>query len=115
MNAPPLTVKRREAAVSMRRQKSSLLRKHWLTAAFVFLLIGAASYLGFQFYLVELRLHDARTTRAELETKVRAVQTVNERTEAEIARVSDDHYRELMAKSLGFVHSYETVYQSTVR
>jgi len=115
MNAPPLKMKRRNAAVSVRRQKPSLLRKHWLTAAFVFSLMGAFGYLGLQFYLVEVRLHEARVTRADLEAKAREAQRVSERTAAEIARVSDDHYRELMAKSLGFIHPYETVYQATVR
>lgn len=115
MSAPPLRVKQRDAVVSVRRQKPSLLRKHWLTVAFVFSMIGAVGYLGLQFYQVEVRLHEARTTRAGLESKVRAAQKVSQRTEAEIERVSDDRYRELMAKSMGFIHPYETVYQATVR
>ncbi len=115
MIARPLRVKKRNAAVSMRRQKPSLLRKHWLSAAFVLVIVGVVGYLGLQFYLVEVRLHEARSTRTELEAKVREAQKLSQRTEAEIAKVSDDHYRELMAKSMGFVHPYETVYQATAR
>jgi len=108
-------VMKRDAAVSVRRQKPSLLRKHWLTAAFVFIMLGCVGYLGFEFYQVEVRLHEARTTRLELEAKVREAQRISQRTEAEIERVSDDAYRELMAKSLGFIHPHETVYQATIR
>ena len=115
MSASPPKVKKRKAAVLVRQQKPSLLRKHWLTAAFVFSLLGVVGYLGQQFYLVEVRLHEARTTRADLDAKVEEAQKVSQRTEAEIARVSDDRYRELMAKSLGFIHPYETVYQAKVR
>lgn len=115
MSSPPLRVKQRNAVAQVRRQKPNLLRKHWLTAAFVVSIIGAVGYLGLQFYLVEVRLHEARTTRAVIEAKVREAQTVGQRTEAEIERVSDDRYRELMAKSLGFIHPYETAYQATVR
>lgn len=115
MSAPLLREKQRDAAVQVRRQKPSLLRKHWLTAAFIFSIIGAVGYLGLQFHQVEVRLHEARATRGELEAKVREARTAGQRTEAEIARVSDDRYRELMAKSLGFIYPHETVYQATVR
>lgn len=103
--------RKRNATATVRRQRGSLLRRHWLTAAFVFGLVGLITYIGTEFYEAEAKLARARETRAQVEDRLADARRQNQRLKVEIAKVTDDAYLEVMAKAMGFVYPQETPYQ----
>lgn len=115
MNAPPLGAYEQQVATPVRRPKQNVLRRHWLTGALICTVVGFCGYLGLEFHRVEVRLAEKREARAQLDEQVREARRTGQKLETEIARVTDDRYREYMAKSMGFVHPQETVYQAADR
>ncbi|MGE5674342.1 MAG: septum formation initiator family protein [Mycobacterium leprae] len=106
--------KRRElsngAPVPVHRPKN-WLRKHWLTGALLFGLVGFAARTGVHLYQTELQIEQARTGRQDLDSQVEQAREVKESLESQWNRVTSDAYREVLAKQYGYVHPGETVYQ----
>lgn len=102
------------AAAHVRRQRKSL-KRHWLTAAFIFLLVAASTWMAWHLYGVKARLNQVRASRGDLEAQLSVARRSNERLAADLNRVTDESYMELAAKSLGFVYPQEAVYQPATR
>jgi cell division protein FtsB len=111
MNSPTPHEVEFEAPVPVRRPKRNWLRRHWLTGALIFGLVGFVGYLGRELLAIESRLEQARQTRQELEVRLQEARRRNEELKENLAKVKQDSYMELMARSLGFVYPHETVYQ----
>ncbi len=113
MSSHPLNLQEHTgtAAVSVRRQKGSLLRRHWLSAAFVLCLAGVVLYIGGEFFKAETKLANARAARIELEDRLAEARRQNARLKADLSKITEDSYMEVMAKSMGFVYPHETPYQ----
>jgi cell division protein FtsB len=92
-------------------RKRSLLRRHWLTGAFVLTLVAVAGFAGRTFRDTEAKLHEVRQERSGFEEKLQAAQRKNQVLSQELKQMSSDEYMEMMAKKLGFVNANETVYQ----
>jgi len=111
MNAPAREY-RRNAVVPVRQQKGRLLRKHWLTAASIFALMGAAAFIGVRFYQTEQALREVRLSRAQWETRLSEARQTNQRLETQLAKAKDDVNMELAAKAMGFIFPQERIYKA---
>lgn len=100
-----------DAPVPVRRPKRNLLRRHWLTGAFVFGIVGLTAYTGVRLYQVDARLQQVQATRLQIEEQIQEAQQRKEYLQAELAKVSGDAQMELKAKDMGFYFPGETVYQ----
>lgn len=99
------------APVSVKRRKRNMLRRHWLSGALICGLLGVAGYTCTLLYQADLRHKQVQATRAELEAELQEARRHNQNLQAEMARVSDDQYMEMLAKGIGFVYPHETVHQ----
>lgn len=99
------------APVPVRRQKSSLLRRHWLTGAFVCGLLAISGYTAQQFVVAQAKLQHVRETRAEMESRLQEARFEREALAGEFQRVTSDGYMLLKAKELGFIFPHEKAFQ----
>lgn len=113
MSTPHL---RDEAALNapapVRRSKGNPLRRHWLTGAFVFGLMGVISLTGLQVYRADQRLNQVREHRAQIEIELREMRQKNARLQETLDKATSDEQMELTAKKMGFTKPNEKVYQT---
>lgn len=113
MRAPQLRSEETQivrAPVPVRRQKPSLLRRHWLTGALIFLSVGALLYCGTLFYEAEMKLAAMRREKQEMLSQLEKLRERNEEMREDIAHLHDSGYVEQMAKQLlGMAYPGETV------
>lgn len=100
------------APAPVRRQKPNLLKRHWLSGAFMFGLVGISAYTGVFLYRVEQRLNAATAVRQEVESELDSARRANADLQTELKRVTSDEYMELSAKKQGFVYPNEKVSQA---
>ena len=100
------------APVPVRRTKGNPLRRHWLTGAFVVVLMGVISFTGLQVYHAEQRLQQVHETRAQVELELKEARQKNARLKETLEKVTSDEYMELKAKEMGFTNQNEKVYQT---
>jgi cell division protein FtsB len=100
------------APAPVRRPKGNPFRRHWLTGAFVVSLLGVISFTGLQVYRADLRLHEVRQNRAQIEAELKEARQTNARLQETLEKVRSDEYMELMAKKMGFTRPNEKVYQT---
>lgn len=112
MNTPTVRELRDKAPAPVRRQKKNLLRRHWLSGALFFGLLGFMGYTGMNLYEAELKLQEVRKTRAELDEAILESRHKNQQLKEQLQRVSEDAFMELMAKNMGFAYPNETMYQT---
>jgi hypothetical protein len=118
MSAPGLREYRHQsreqhATALVRRQKRNLLRRHWLTGAFVFGLFVMAGYTATHLYHADQRLREVRQSRDQLAATTQEARWQNQNLQAELGRVTSDAYMILKAKEMGFVFPEEQVYQKS--
>lgn len=118
MSAPGLREYRsqpheKHAPALVRRQKRSLLRRHWLTGAFVFGLFVMAGYTATHLYHADQRLREVRESREQLAAKAQDSRWRNQNLQDELGRVTSDAYMILKAKEMGFVFPEEQVYHKS--
>lgn len=100
----------RKSSVKVRRQRQTLLRRHWLTGALVFLACGVCLYAGFLFYEVESKLVELQHEKQALEIEAENLRAKNSDIREDVARLNDPQYVEQMAKQLlGMAYPGETV------
>lgn len=113
MRAPELrTVENQilKAPVPVRRQKSNLLRRHWLTGALIFVSMGALIYCGTLFYEAEVKLAEMRREKQDMISQVERLRAKNLDMQEDIAHLNDPGYVEQVAKQLlGMAYPGETV------
>lgn len=106
-------VHEKHAPALVRRQKRSLLRRYWLTGAFVFSLFVMAGYTATHLYHADQRLREVRESRDQLAAKAQEARWQNQNLQGELGRVTGDAYMILKAKEMGFVFPEEQVYQKS--
>lgn len=112
MSRPKRLVGQDNAAVAVRRQGRSLLRRHWLSAAFIFTCVGLTVFVGQQFVSAQQRLQAARQRRQQVESHLDDALSAKKALEADLAKVTTDSSMELMAKSMGYAYPNEKVFQT---
>lgn len=111
MNAPHIGDDHARAPASGRRQKRNPLRRHWLSGALIFGVVGLAAYTGMQLYQADIKLQQVRATRAQLEARLQEERLRNQTLVTHLAQVTSDPYMELLAREMGFIYPGETIYQ----
>lgn len=114
MSTPKPREYRGNAAAQVRQQRNSL-RRHWLSAALVFLFAGLCGYMGYNLHNVNSRLAETQAQRVGLVNELKSARRQNERLTSDLSRVTDDSYMELMAKAMGFIYPQEAVHQPVER
>lgn len=99
------------APAPVRRQKKNLLRQHWLTGAFVFMLSGVVMLAGRNFIETEQELKLARQTNAELQAQIDQAKRKKELLDQQLRQARSDEYMELQARKHGYIKPTETMYQ----
>lgn len=112
MNAPKVRAVESNASAPVRKQRGNSLRRHWLSGAFVFVVMGAVGYAGLQIYEADQRLEAARQHRAEVEVELKELRLKNANLDETLQKVTGDEYLELMAKNMGFTRPNEKVYHT---
>ena len=113
MNAPQRTPREfnEDAPGPVHRRKRNLLRRHWLTGAFICGVMAIMGHSGVQLYQTETKLDDVRAQHRELDGRIAEARRRSASLQADLDRVSSDANREVMAHQLGFIRPNETVYQ----
>jgi cell division protein FtsB len=111
MSAPTHREFQERASVPVRRQRRNLLRRHWMSGALLFSVLGVMGYTGTNLYRAQLRLQQVSSTRAELEVRLLEERRRNETLTSQLTKVTSDPYMEKLAKEMGFVYPGESVYQ----
>ncbi|HYG60919.1 MAG TPA: septum formation initiator family protein [Symbiobacteriaceae bacterium] len=99
------------APAPVRRQRPNLLRRHWLTGAFVCTLCGVLVYTGHNFYETELKLQQVQQANAQLEDQINALKRKKELLDGQIRQVKSPEYLEVQARKQGFVKQGEIMFQ----
>lgn len=99
------------AAPVSRGRKARLVRRHWLTGAFVLILVGGVVGVSARIVSTELELRQAQKTRKQLQAQVEEERAKNQLLQSKVSSVTDDQYMELVAKAMGYVYPEESVYQ----
>jgi cell division protein FtsB len=111
MKSPTFGEHRQGAPAPVKKQKRNLLRRHWLSGALAFTILGLAAYTGGHVYRVESKLRQVRATRVEIQARVAEESRRKESLGSQLSKVASDAYMEKLAKEMGFVYPGDTVYQ----
>ncbi|HEY3369059.1 MAG TPA: septum formation initiator family protein [Symbiobacteriaceae bacterium] len=113
MNAPQRPPREfyEDAPVPVQRRKRNLLRRHWLTGAFICGVVVIMGRSSAQLYQTETKLQDVRVQHKELDARIDEARQRGATLQAELDRAGSAANLEVRAKQLGFIHPDETVYQ----
>ncbi|HWH70057.1 MAG TPA: septum formation initiator family protein [Candidatus Sulfotelmatobacter sp.] len=99
------------APAPVRRPKRNLLRRHWLSGALIFALVGISVYSGKSFFQTEQQLKEVRARAAALDQELEMKQRQSKALDDKLQQMTSDQYMEYLAKSMGYIYPGETVYQ----
>lgn len=113
MSAPNLGGDHQEerVPVSVPRRKRGSLRRHWLTGALFFGVMGLAVFTGSFLHEAYQKRLDTEAVRVGLEAELAGAKRENDYLREKLVRMTDDTNMELMARQLGYGQPEETLYQ----